>query len=114
MGLLHSENYFLNSESCSENTPERSQSSENEKFPCGFPSTPGITPGVTCSENCGFRVAQVVRRHSENGTFAFRELFPELRELLREYPGTLPELREWPFHSESVFPEIGVGSQASD
>ena len=28
--------------------------------------------------------------------------------MLREYPGTLPELREWPFRSESVFPEIGV------
>ena len=28
--------------------------------------------------------------------------------MLREYPGTLPELREWPLHSESVFPEIGV------
>ena len=40
--------------------------------------------------------------------FAFRELFSQLRELLREYPGTLPELREWPFHSESVFPEIGM------
>ena len=40
--------------------------------------------------------------------FAFRELFSELRELFREYPGTLPELREWSFHSESVFPEIGV------
>ena len=40
--------------------------------------------------------------------FSFRDLFFELRELLREYPGTLPELREWPFRSESVFPEIGV------
>ena len=40
--------------------------------------------------------------------FVFRELNFEFRELLREYPGTLPELREWPFHSESVFPEIGV------
>ena len=39
---------------------------------------------------------------------AFRESFSELRELLREYPGTLSELREWPFRSESVFPEIGV------
>ena len=28
-GISHSENYFLNSESCSENTPELSQSSEN-------------------------------------------------------------------------------------
>ena len=40
--------------------------------------------------------------------FSFRELFSELRELLREYPGTLPELQEWPLHSESVFLEIGV------
>ena len=40
--------------------------------------------------------------------FVFREWNFEFRELLREYPGTLRELREWPFHSESVFPEIGV------
>ena len=39
---------------------------------------------------------------------AFRESLSEFRELLREYPGTLPELREWPFHSESVFSKIGV------
>ena len=40
--------------------------------------------------------------------FVFREWNFEFRELLREYPGTLRELQEWPFHSESVFPEIGV------
>ena len=40
--------------------------------------------------------------------FAFRESVSEFRELLREYPGTLPELREWSFQSESVCPEIGV------
>ena len=40
--------------------------------------------------------------------FAFRESVSEFRELLRECPGTLRELREWPSHSESVFPEIGV------
>ena len=40
--------------------------------------------------------------------FAFREWNFQFRELLREYPGTLREPREWPFHSESVFPEIGV------
>ena len=40
--------------------------------------------------------------------FVFREWNFQFRELLREYPGTLRELREWPFHSESVFPEIGV------
>ena len=63
----------------------------------------------SCSENCGLPIAQVVRRHSENGiSHAENYIFSELRELLREYPGTLPELREWPFHSESVFPEIGV------
>ena len=44
----------------------------------------------SCSENCGFRIAQVVRCHSENGISRhFRESFSELRELLREYPGTL-------------------------
>ena len=40
--------------------------------------------------------------------FVFREWNFKFRELLREYPGTLQELREWLFHSESVFPEIGV------
>ena len=40
--------------------------------------------------------------------FIFREWNFQFRELLREYPGTLRELREWPFHSESVFPEIGM------
>ena len=40
--------------------------------------------------------------------FVFRDSVSEFRELLREYPGTLRELRKWPFHSESVFPEIGV------
>ena len=40
--------------------------------------------------------------------FVFREWNFEFRELLREYPETLRELREWPFRSESVFPEIGV------
>ena len=38
----------------------------------------------------------------------FREWNFQFWELLREYPGTLRELREWPFHSESVFPEIGL------
>ena len=40
--------------------------------------------------------------------FVFREWNFQFRELLREYPGTLRELREEPLHSENVFPEIGV------
>ena len=40
--------------------------------------------------------------------FAFPESLSEFRELLREYPGTLRELQEWPSHSESVFPAIWV------
>ena len=40
--------------------------------------------------------------------FVLQEWNFKFRELLREYPGTLRELREWPFHSESAFPEIGV------
>ena len=45
--------------------------------------------------------------------FAFRELFSELRKLLREYPGTLPELREWLFTPRAFFLKLG-GPQASD
>ena len=44
--------------------------------------------------------------------FALRESLSEIRELLREYPGALREIREWPFHPESVFfyfSEIGGG-----
>ena len=62
----------------------------------------------SCSENCGFRIAQVRRMPFREWNFVFREWNFEFRELLREFPGTLRELREWPFHSESVFPEIGV------
>ena len=40
--------------------------------------------------------------------FAFQKSVSEFRELLREYPRTLRELRERHSHSESVFPEIGV------
>ena len=55
------------------------------------------------------RIAQVVRCHSGNGiSYSENHAVSEFRELLREYPGTLLELRECPFHSESVFPEIGV------
>ena len=43
--------------------------------------------------------------------FAFRERNFKFRELLRVFPRTLRELREWPFHSETVFPEIGVASE---
>ena len=42
--------------------------------------------------------------------FAFRESVSKFRELLRECPEILPELQEWPFRSENVFPEIGVGA----
>ena len=45
-GISHSENYFLNSESCSENTLERSQSSENSLFtPRAFFLKLGWSPG---------------------------------------------------------------------
>ena len=54
----------------------------------------------SCSENCGFRIAQVVGCHSENG-ISYSE------NGIREYRETLRELREWPFHSDSVFLEIG-------
>ena len=44
-GILHSENQFLNSESCSENTPKLSQSSENGLFaPRAFFPKIGVVP----------------------------------------------------------------------
>ena len=46
--------------------------------------------------------------YCSNPGMPFREWDFVFGESLREYPGTLPELREWPFHSKSVFPEIGV------
>ena len=39
--------------------------------------------------------------------FAFWESLSEFREVLREYPRTLRDLRKWPFHSESVFLKLG-------
>ena len=59
----------------------------------------------SCSENCGFHIAQVVRCHSENGNSHSENQFLN-SESCSEKTGTLRELREWPFHSESVFPEM--------
>ena len=82
---------------------------ENENISCGFPSIPGIAPGVAP------RIVVFVLLKSWDAIPRMEFRIPraaprifEFRELLREYPGTLPELREWPFHSESVFPKIGV------
>ena len=45
-GISHSKNYFLNSKSCSENTPELSRSSENGLFtPRAFFLKLGWSPG---------------------------------------------------------------------
>ena len=78
----------------------------NENLSYGFPSIPGIAPGVAP------RIVVFVLLKSWDAIPRMGFRFPRMefgfRELLREYPGTLRELREWPFHSESVFPEIGV------
>ena len=78
----------------------------NENLSCGCPSIPRIAPGVAP------RIVAFILLKSwmpfREWNFAFREWNFEFRVLLRECPGTLRELREWPFHSESVFPEIGV------
>ena len=68
----------------------------------GFAAIPGITPRAE-SENCGFRIAQVVRRHSENGISYSENSFPNSESCSEEYLATLPELRESPFHSEERF-----------
>ena len=63
----------------------------------------------SCSENCGSRIAQVVRCHSENGiSHSQNQSLNSESCAEKTYPGTLRELGEWPFHSESVFPEVGV------
>ena len=66
----------------------------NENLSGLFAAIPGIAPRVA-PRIVGF-------------VLITREWNFQFRELLREYPGTLRELQEWPFHSESVFPEIGV------
>ena len=46
--------------------------------------------------------------HSENG-ISYSENGISISESYSEdTPGTRRELREWPFHTKSVFPEIGV------
>ena len=78
----------------------------NESLSYGFPSIPGIAPGVAP------RIVVFVLLKSWDAILRMECRIPrmefEFRELLREYPGTLRELREWPFHSESFFLEIGV------
>ena len=61
----------------------------------------------SCSKNRGFRVARVVRCHSENGISHSGYHFLNSESCSENTP-ELSELREWPFHSESVFPGIGV------
>ena len=61
----------------------------------------------SCSENCGCRIAQVVRCHSENGISILRIILWTPRAAQRISRNS-PKGPEWPFHSESVFPEIGV------
>ena len=77
----------------------------NENLSCGFPSIPGIAPSVAPRILVFFRIAQVVRHHSENGISHSENYFLNSESCSEN---TLPELRDWPFHSESVFPENGV------
>ena len=84
---------------------ERSENAgANENLSCGFPSIPGIAPGVAPR----ILVSVLLKSWDAIPRVEFRipRMNFEFRELLREYPRTFPELREWPFCSESVFPEI--------
>ena len=156
--------------SCAWGQPQFLRKNAPRSFICGFPSLPGIAPGVAprivvfvllkswdfVFREWNFRNENSAQRGSfwpdipadirpktsvrpskswknkrfgtdiprgrprknfglKNFGLIFRSLefriprmeFRIFRELLREYPGTLRELREWPFPSESVFPEIG-------
>ena len=101
---------------CPEKRSENARA--NEDLSCTFPSIPGIALGVAP------RIVVFVLLKSwdaiprmgmpfQEWSFVFRESVSEFRELLREYPGTLRELREWPFHSESVFAWNWGGPHAS-
>ena len=74
----------------------------NENLSCGFPSIPELLRELWFPY-CSSRGTPFRKRN-----FVFRERNFEFRKLLRECSGTLRELREWPFHSESFFSEIGV------
>ena len=78
----------------------------NENISCGFPSIPESLRELL--RELWFSYCSSRGMPFREWNFVFREWNFEFRELLRECPGTLPELREWPFHSESFFPEIGV------
>ena len=95
---------FLGSWSCTRDHPNSQKNAPRMEGQMKILMWVSINSGNrsgSCSENCGFSYC------SSRG-MPFREWNFEFRELLRECPGTLPELREWPFRSESVFPEIGV------
>ena len=79
----------------------------NETISCGCPSIPGIAPRVA-PRIVVSRIPQVVGCHSENGISYSENGISNSESCSENTPGTLPELREGPFHSESVFPEIGV------
>ena len=64
----------------------------NENLSWGFPPIPGIAPRVAPRI-----VVSVLLKSCD----AIPRM--EFRELLREYPGTLREHRELPFHSQCVF-----------
>ena len=105
LNLLEKRNH-----SCARGPPQflkkRSENAgSNVNISCGSAAIPGIAPRVA-PRIVGFVL--ISERPFREWNFVFREWNFQFRELLREYPGTLQELREWPFHSESVFPEIGV------
>ena len=75
------------------------------KFSCGFLSIPGIASGVA-PENCGFRIAQVVGCHSENGISHSENGIENTPELSESSENGL-------FTSRAFFLRLG-GPQASD
>ena len=84
----------------------------NENLSCGFPSIPGIAPGVAQ------RIVAFVLLKSWDAIPRMEFRIPRMEfripRALREHPGTLRELREWPFTPRAFFPEIGGGPQASE
>ena len=78
----------------------------NENLSCRCPSNSRIAPAVAPRIVVSYCSSREMPFREWN--FAFRKSVSELRELLREYPRTLRELREWPSHSKSIFLAIGM------
>ena len=116
-GISYSENGISNSESCSENTPELSESSDQRIAKgAGGKGPRQKTSKIVKKCQKVFRHFSTIfaqgkkRQKSSKSVKKFFNTFRQFSRRAKFFSGPFcnPLIREWPFHSESVFPEIGV------